>query len=96
MPWGEHVLDSAQTEVGRDVGPFAPDLKGHMTVSRRHASLRVTSSGRLHVIDHGSANGTFKNETRIEPNVPVELRRGDTVGFSSRLSFTVLETGGEP
>ena len=96
MPWGEHVLDSAETEVGRDVGPLAADLQAHMTVSRRHASLRVTSSGRLHVIDYGSANGTFRNESRIEPNVPVELRSGDTVGFSTRLSFTVLETGGEP
>ena len=96
MPWGEHVLDSAETEVGRDVGPFASALKGHMTVSRRHASLLVTSSGRLHLIDHGSANGTFRNENRIEPNVPVELRSGDTVGFSTRLSFTVLQIGGEP
>ena len=94
-PWGEHVLDSADTEVGRDVGPFASALKGHMTVSRRHASLRMTSSRRLHVIDHGSANGTFRNENRIEPNVPVELRSGDSVGFSTRLSFTVLEIGGE-
>ena len=94
-PWGEHLLDSLETEVGRDVGPFAAALRGHMTVSRRHASLRVTSSGRLHVIDHGSANGTFKNENRIEPNVPVELRVGDTVGFSTRLSFTVLAIGGE-
>ena len=96
MPWGEHVLDSDHTEVGRDVGPFAPDLRGHMTVSRRHASFRVTSSGRLHVMDYGSANGTFKNESRIEPNVPVELRSGDTVGFSTRLSFTVQEIDGVP
>lgn len=95
MPWGEHVLDSAETEVGRDVGPFASALKGHPTVSRRHASLRVTRSGRLHVIDHDSANGTFRNGDRIEANVPVELRSGDTVGFSTRLSFTVLETGSE-
>ena len=48
------------------------------------------------MIDHGSANGTFRNENRIEPNVPVELRSGDTVGFSTMLNFTVLEIGGEP
>ena len=90
-PWGDHPLAASETEVGRDVGPLAGNLKGHLTISRRHASLRVTSSGRLHVVDHGSVNGTFKNDHRLEPNVPVELRDGDTVSFSTKLSITVRE-----
>ena len=88
------MLDASETEVGRDVGPLAVNLKGHLTVSRRHASFRMTTSGRLHVVDHGSVNGTFKNDRRLEPNVLVELRDGDTVRLSTKLSITVREVGG--
>ena len=92
-PWGEFRLEHSETDIGREVGPFADELAGHPTVSRRHATLRITSSGRLHVIDHGSSNGTFKNDRRIEPNVPVELDDGDTVSFSTRLRLDVRTDG---
>ena len=95
-PWGDLVLDSPETEIGREVGPFAHRLAGHLTVSRRHASLRVTSSGRLFVIDHDSANGTFKNEHRIDQSVLVELRDGDTVSFSTRMRLSVQAEGAAP
>ena len=88
-PWGQLRLEGPETDIGREVGPFAAQLAGHLTVSRRHATLRITSSGRLHVIDHGSSNGTFKNDSRIEANIPVELRDGDTVSFSTRLRLDV-------
>lgn len=95
-PWGDSILDSPETEIGREVGPWVHWLAGYVTVSRRHASLRVTSSGRLFVIDHASANGTFKNEQRIEPHVPVELRDGDTLSFSTRVRFSVRADGVAP
>ena len=88
-PWGDLRLDDAETDIGREVGPFAAQLAAHPTVSRRHATLRITVSGRLHVIDQGSSNGTFKNDSRIEPNIPVELRDRDTVSFSTRLTLGV-------
>ena len=88
-PWGDFLLDDPETDVGRNVGPFTNQLRGHPTVSRRHATLRITTSGRLHVIDQGSANGTLKNGRRIDPNVAVELRDGDTVSFSTMLTFGV-------
>ena len=88
-PWGDLRLEGPETDIGREVGPFAEQLAGHPTVSRRHATLRTTSSGRLHVIDHSSSNGTFKNDRRIEANVPVELCDGDTVSFSTRLRLDV-------
>lgn len=88
-PWGALRLEGSETDIGRETGPFAEQLAGHPTVSRRHATLRVTSSGRLHVIDHNSSNGTFKNDRRIEANIPVELRDRDTVSFSTRLRLAV-------
>ena len=93
-PWGDLALDNAETDIGREVGPVAAQLAGYPTVSRRHATLRITSSGRLHVIDHGSSNGTFKNDRRIEANIPVELRDGDTVSFSTRLRLDVNVSAG--
>ena len=95
-PWGEIRLERSETDIGREVGPFIAELAGHLTVSRRHATLRVTRSGRLHVIDHGSSNGTFKNDSRIDAGVPVELRDGDTVSFSTRLRLDVRADGGRP
>lgn len=94
-PWGEFSLERSETDIGREVGPFADELAGHPTVSRRHATLRITTSGRLHVIDHGSSNGTFKNGRRIEPHIPVELDDGDTVSFSTRLRLDVRTDGGQ-
>ena len=93
-PWGDLALEDAETDIGREVGPVAALLAGYPTVSRRHATLRITSSGRLHVIDHGSSNGTFKNDRRIEANIPVELCDGDTVSFSTRLRLDVNVSAG--
>ena len=88
-PWGDVLLDDPETDIGREVGPLADQLAGYPTVSRRHATLRITSTGRLHVIDHGSSNGTFKNDGRIEANIPVELHDRDAVSFSTRLRLDV-------
>lgn len=90
-PWGEFLLQETETDIGREVGPLTQYLQAHLTVSRRHASLRVTSSGRLFVIDNNSSNGTFKNMKRIPPNFPTELREGDTVSFSQSLTCSVHE-----
>lgn len=95
-PWGEWVVVESVLEIGREVGPLADHLRCHMTVSRRHASLRVTPSGRLHVIDHNSTNGTFRNDRRIDAEVPVELQAGDTVSFSSAVRFDVDDEPDEP
>ncbi len=94
-PWGDWVMAESEVVIGREVGPLTDNLQAQMTVSRRHASLRVTSSGRLHVIDHNSMNGTFHNDRRIDPNLPVELRAGDTVSFSSAVRFEVAVEAGE-
>ncbi|MBZ0290980.1 MAG: FHA domain-containing protein [Anaerolineae bacterium] len=45
-------------------------------VSRRHAVL-VHSQGSISVIDLASVNGTFLNDSRLEPHKPYELHAGD-------------------
>lgn len=88
-PWGEHRVETGATEVGREVGPFAAALAAHTSVSRRHAILQVTTSGRLLVTDVGSTNGTYRNGEQVTANAPVELRPGDVVSFSRKVSFRV-------
>ena len=90
-PWGNYRLTETETEIGREVGPFVDHLKGYLTVSRRHALFTITGSGRLHVVDEGSSNGTYRNGEPIKPHVSVELLDGDTVSFSTRLRVTVRQ-----
>ena len=96
-PWDDLLEVESEIEIGRDVGPLAKALTGRMTVSRRHAILCVTPSGRLHVIDQGSSNGTFRNDDDepIDPHSRTELRAGDTVSFSRGLRFVVEVVEGE-
>ncbi|MEQ8674141.1 MAG: FHA domain-containing protein [Aggregatilineales bacterium] len=47
-------------------------------VSRRHAAI-IRKDGSLHVVDRGSANGTFLNGQRLVANQPRVLRDGDDI-----------------
>lgn len=47
-------------------------------VSRRHAVV-LNRDGALHIVDNGSANGTFLNGQRLVPNQSRILRDGDDV-----------------
>ncbi len=67
------------TLIGRTAGDLTVP---HATVSSRHLVIERMQEG-FAVIDQGSTNGTFLNQTRISPNVPYpignmdELRLGD-------------------
>lgn len=50
-------------------------------ISRRHALLNVTSSGKMTIIDQ-SSNGTYVNGIRISQNVPVPITRKDTISLA--------------
>jgi hypothetical protein len=51
-------------------------------VSRRHATLKVNSRGKMFIADH-SSNGTFVNGVKIASNVDYPVKRGDTVSFAN-------------
>lgn len=62
---------------GIDLSPFNGYELG---VSRRHAVLALKNE-RVVIIDNESANGTFLNDDRIEPNRPYPVRNGDRLRF---------------
>ncbi len=65
-----------------DLSEFGGMEKG---VSRRHASV-LWRDGELHIVDNGSANGTYINGERLIPHQPRLLQHGDDI----RLGFMVL------
>lgn len=50
-------------------------------ISRRHAVLTVSSSGKMTITDQ-STNGTYINGQKISSNVPVPVTRKDTISFA--------------
>ena len=48
------------------------------TVSRFHATLKVSKDGKCYIIDH-SKNGTTVNGIRISPNKPTLIKKSDTI-----------------
>jgi hypothetical protein len=60
-------------------------------VSHSHAALMSTSDGGWAVIDLGSSNGTYINDstTPIEPNMPVPVREGDQIHVGAWTTLTL-------
>jgi two-component system, cell cycle response regulator len=54
-----------------------------MTVSRRHATLRVDALGLVTITDDGSTNGTFLNGRRIDIRRTVSIEEGDRLQLGS-------------
>lgn len=54
------------------------------TVSRKHARLWF-DNGRWYLADIQSANGTFINNTRLQPNQPAVLNDGDVINFGDEI-----------
>ncbi len=76
--------------IGRsdDPGSYKPDIdlspyNAHEEgVSRRHAAL-VSYRDIVQIIDLKSANGTFLNNERLQPEIPYQLNHGDTIKFGN-------------
>ena len=67
--------------IGRDQ---ACDIVVHDStdvISRRHAILNISSSGKMTLVDQ-SRNGTYVNGIRISPNVPFPVTRKDIVSLA--------------
>lgn len=67
--------------IGRDVNCDIVINDTTDVISRRHALLNVTSSGKMTIIDQ-SSNGTYVNGIRISQNVPVPVTRKDTISLA--------------
>jgi two-component system, cell cycle response regulator len=70
-----------ETHLGRSgENTFALD---DMTVSRRHATVRMDARGHVTLTDLGSTNGTFLNGTRLDANRTTTIEDGDRIQFGS-------------
>lgn len=54
-----------------------------MTVSRRHATVRMDAHGLVTLTDEASTNGTFVNGTRLDPGRAVNVEEGDRIQLGS-------------
>ena len=50
-------------------------------ISRRHAVLNVSPSGKMTIVDQ-STNGTYVNGMRINSGVPYPVTRKDSISFA--------------
>lgn len=67
--------------IGREIGCDIIIDDNTDIISRRHAVLNVSPSGKMTIIDQ-SQNGTYVNGIRISSNVPVPVTRKDNVSFA--------------
>lgn len=67
--------------IGRDVNCDIVINDSTDVISRRHALLNVTPSGKMTIIDQ-SSNGTYVNGIRISQNVPVPVTRKDIISLA--------------
>jgi len=64
--------------LGRTKGPFAGILGRFSHISGAHCKLAKTAAG-WSIEDTGSTNGTFYNNSRLAPNVPVPVQSGTSL-----------------
>lgn len=67
--------------IGREQGCDIVINDSTDVISRRHAILNISSSGKITIVDQ-SRNGTYVNGIRISPNVPVPVTRKDIISFA--------------
>ncbi len=67
--------------IGRDLNCDIVINDSTDVISRRHALLNVTASGKMTIIDQ-SSNGTYVNGIRISQNVPVPVTRKDIISLA--------------
>jgi len=77
--------------LGRDpeVSEWFAMFAGHLSVSRRHATVGVDERGEPWVQDDGAMNGTFVNGAPIPRSRRIPLRDGDELQLTSDVSAQV-------
>lgn len=85
------LVAGATYSLGRDPNCTIPvDAKN---ISRQHARLRVSTFGRVELMDLNSTNGTFLRDERLAPETPRVLADGNSFRIGSRLFWVVLGPG---
>ncbi len=74
----EHYLRPGINLVGREGDVLLEDSQ----ISRKHAEINLTQ-GKIILKDLSSTNGTFLEETKLEPNHETEIQQGAKIRFGS-------------
>lgn len=72
----QFFLDQPRLSIGRSVESNIQLLD--RSVSRNHAEIKVDATG-VYITDLNSANKTYVNEVKLQPNVPFKLRDEDQI-----------------
>lgn len=84
-------LDKPELAIGKKAEANDLALADNPAVSRRHARIFWENQD-YYIVDLGSANGTFVNSARLEPDIPQRLKDGDTIVLADeRFGFTLEE-----
>ncbi|MER7009009.1 FHA domain-containing protein [Dactylosporangium sp. NPDC000555] len=89
---GQHLLIGRRSR-SRGIEPDI-DLTGppeDVGVSHAHAVLMSTSDGAWTVVDLGSSNGTYLNDSTdpLKPNVPAPVKEGDQIHVGAWTTMTI-------
>jgi predicted component of type VI protein secretion system len=84
-------IPGEQFLIGRD--PQCQLRPASQMVSKQHCAI-VIKNDRVMLKDFGSTNGTFLNDSQLEPNSVKELKAGDLVKIGP-LDFTIQFVGGK-
>src|SRR5262249_46025841 len=77
MPGTMLRIGTDETTLGRSSETTYP--LDDMTVSRRHAAVRVDARGAVTLSDEGSTNGTFVNGLRVDARHAIGVEEGDRI-----------------
>lgn len=77
--------------IGRELGCDIVIDDNTDVISRRHATLNVSPTGKMTIVDL-SHNGTYVNGIRVNQNVPVPVTRKDNISFAhvARLDWSLI------
>lgn len=75
--------------IGRKESPYAEALSSLNLISRRHGKF-VKRGRDWYIVDFGSTNGTYVNDSEVPPNMPVKFSVGDAIDIGTYI-FDVVE-----
>ncbi len=83
------IIPRDEAVIGRGEGDYVAQLSKCEYISRRHG--KFVKQGRLWlIVDFGSTNGTLVNDKELQPDIPVQFRKGDVIDIGTYI-FDVVE-----
>ena len=83
-------VEKAEFIIGKSQAGTDMMITGNSSVSRRHARI-ICRGGQYYIEDLNSLNGTYVNESKVEPGISKELHTGDKIKVSdTELIFYIV------